>query len=183
MVKDALQEAYCAVAQVRNPDGIENLRAYFCRVLIRKIHRLPGQLGAILVDDFEGLADACQRESGDRRLARPFNETVNTNLLAWSWLRRLADDREAFADTVPGRSPGPGRYRKVIVTAAERVIRSNVSGDIGDADSDPALIAAYPEWFAEEGLSADNAYQRLSRARADVRNLLRTIIDRGELYS
>jgi DNA-directed RNA polymerase specialized sigma24 family protein len=181
LVEDTLQEAYCAVAQHRNPAAIRDLRAYFVTTLLRKIQQLRGQLGAVPVDDVETLADTSAGKNGDNRPQRPFDETVGTSLLARAWLRRLAAERESVAATVPSRSSDPGRYRCLIVSVAEQVLRANVTADVSDADSDPALVTAYPEWFAQEGCGTDNAYQRFSRARADVRSLLQAIISREDL--
>src|ERR1700685_4487139 len=61
---DALQATYCAVARVADPTAIRNLRAYFCQVLTHEVHGKLGQLGATLVEDFTGVADAHQRRSG-----------------------------------------------------------------------------------------------------------------------
>jgi hypothetical protein len=74
------------------------------------------------------------------------------------------------------------RYSELIVSVAERVLRSIVKADVCDADGNPALRAAYPEWFADDDGTADNAHQRFSRARADVRGLLRAIVSRNDLY-
>ena len=169
------------MARHGNPAAIRDLRAYFVTTLIRKIQHLRGQLGAALVDEVESLADACQGKTGDNPPHRPFDETVSTSLLAQAWLGRLAAEREALAATVPGRSSDRGRYCCIIVSVAERVLRTNVTGDVCDADGNEALALAYPEWFAQEGCETGNAYQRFSRARADVSTLLQAIISRGDL--
>ena len=38
LAEDALQEAYYAVARLEDLEHIEDLRAYYCRVLLRTIH-------------------------------------------------------------------------------------------------------------------------------------------------
>lgn len=169
------------MACIKDPSGIENLRAYFCRVLIRTINALRGQLGAILPDDLAALADAGQGQARDRVLPRPVDELAAESLDARSWLGRFAAERGSLAARVPGRSPDPGRYRQVIVTAAERVLYAIVTADVCDAHGNPALRAAYPEWFATDGGPSGNAYQRFSRARADVRGLLQQIVPRDAL--
>ena len=68
------------------------------------------------------------------------------------------------------------------MSVAEQVLRSIVAADMCDADSNQALRVAYPEWFAEHGGKVGNAHQRFSRARADVRSLLRVIVNRDDLY-
>jgi hypothetical protein len=170
------------MARIKDPARIEDLRAYFCRVLIRVINALRGQLSAILPDDLAGLADAGRCEACGPVLPRPVDEAVAADLIARGWLERFAAERASLAGAVPGRSPDPGRYRQVIVSVAERVLRAIVTADICDADGNPALRAAYPEWFAGDSAKAGNAYQRFSRARDDVRSLLRAIISRDDLY-
>jgi hypothetical protein len=170
------------MARMKDPGGIEDPRAYFCRVLIRVINALRGQLCAILPDDFTGFTDACQGEVRGVVLPRPVDETVAANLLAEGWLERFTAERESLTAAVPSRSPDPGRYRELIVSVAEQVLRSIVTADVCDADGNPALCVAYPEWFADDGGTADNAHQRFSRARADVRGLLRAIVSRDDLY-
>src|SRR5438874_1715960 len=65
LAEDALQEAYYGVSRVRNPEQIEDLRAYFCRALINTTHRLQGKLReAALVEDFERLAEVRQGNPG-----------------------------------------------------------------------------------------------------------------------
>lgn len=61
---DALQSAYHIVARLKNLDQIENLRAYFHKVLIREVYRERCQFGAALVDDFVRLAEAHRDENG-----------------------------------------------------------------------------------------------------------------------
>jgi DNA-directed RNA polymerase specialized sigma24 family protein len=184
VAEDALQETYYAIARLKNPERIRDLRAYFCKVLIREIYHLLGQLGATLVDDFIGLTDARQGKASDGPPPpQPFDEMVGRHLLARGWLRNFATQRADLARKVPGRSPDPVRYRDAIVTVAEWVLRSVGTGNISDADRNRALRAAYPEWFTTDGCEAGNVYQRFSRARADVNGLLRTVISRDDLYS
>ena len=182
LAEDALQEAYCAVAGLENPERIEDLRAYFCRVLINEVYHLRGQLRATLVEDFEGLAGARQGDGGCSPVPpRPFDETVGTGLVAQTWLERFAAQRGRLRAAVAGRSTDPGRYRDLIVAVSEQVLRAIVGGDVSEADSNEALRAAYPEWFGQKGRADNNAHQRFSRARADVRDLLKAVVHRDEL--
>lgn len=178
LAEDALQEAYCAVARVKDPARILDVRAYFCRVLINEIYRLRGQLGATPADDVAALADACISKADG---PVPFDEAVTMRMLIRSWLVRLTAQRQDLARQVPGRSPDPGRYRAAIVSAAGRVILFLPAEYASDADINADLRAAYPEWFAD-GCAAGNAYQRYSRARADIDRVLRIIISRDDLY-
>jgi hypothetical protein len=182
LAEDALQETYCIMAQVPDPERIEDLKSYFCRVLIHTIYHLLGQLRPVPIEDFERLPDVPQGNSVGQSLQRPFDDTFCTHQVAGTWLGRLDNKREAFRSGVPGRSPDPDRYRELIVRIAERVLIAAVTGDMSDADSTPALCAAYPEWFAPGRVTTDNAYQRVRRARSDVGALLRSVVNRDELY-
>jgi hypothetical protein len=178
LVEDALQETYYAVARLRNPEKIVDLRAYYCRVLLRNIHRLRSQLGAILIEDFGVVADTCQRKPGSEPPPLPFDEAVGSHLLIQDMLRYLAAHRTALSRPVPGRSPDAARYRDVIVTVVERVLRASVAGGLSDAEQNLAFRALYPQWFAKAGVAISNIHQRSSRARADVSCLLQEIVRR-----
>ena len=182
LAQDALQGAYHAVARVKNPELIKDARRYFCRVLINEVKHLRGQLRATLVEDFESLAEAHQNKVGCQPAQpRPVDEVTGTLLAGRAWLARLSAQRADLASKVPGRSGDPDRYRSTIVDIAERVLCDILNEYISDADSDDALRAAYPEWFAAEGCEVENLYQRFSRARKDVRALLKIVINRDEL--
>ena len=165
----------------QHPERIEDLRRYFCRVLINEVNHLRGQLRATLVEDFESLAEAHQGEVGCPPAPLPVEETVSMSLACEAWLERLCARRAELMPQVPGRSEDHDRYRGVIIAIAVQVLRSVFAADVSEADSDEALRAAYPEWFAAEGATTGNLYQRLSRARADVRAVLKLVIDRDEL--
>ena len=182
LAEDAIQQTYDTMARIKDPSRIQDLRAYFYKVLIRAIYALRAQLGAILPDDFTGLADANQGNISGWALPRPVDETVAVDLLAHGWLERFMAQRASLLAAVPSRSSDPGRYSELIVSVAEQVLRSLVAADVCDADGNHALRVAYPEWFAELGGKVSNAHQRFSRARADVRGLLRMIVNRDELY-
>ena len=62
----------------------------------------------------------------------------------------------------------------------EYLLRAIVLGDISRADFNHALRARYPEWFGPEACAASNGHQRFSRAREDIRDLLRCVISRAE---
>jgi DNA-directed RNA polymerase specialized sigma24 family protein len=182
LAEDALQEAYCAVARVRRPELIEDLRRYFCRVLINEVNRLRGQLRAALVEDFESLVEAHQDDPGYLPTPPPpVSDAVGTSMLRQTWLERISAQHADLEAEVAGRSRRPDRYRSVVVAIAGQVLCAVLSGDVSDADFDESLRTAYPEWFAEEGAEPDNLYQRFSRARADVRAVLKIIISRDEL--
>jgi hypothetical protein len=102
-------------------------------------------------------------------------------MLRQTWLERISAQHADLEAEVAGRSRRPDRYRSVVVAIAGQVLCAVLSGDVSDADFDESLRTAYPEWFAEEGAEPDNLYQRFSRARADVRAVLKIIISRDEL--
>jgi hypothetical protein len=178
---DVLNQAYCAVAS-RGPEGIRDLRAYYCRTLINAAHELRYQLGAILPEDSGRIADIRQDQSGCYALPpRPLDQQVSVDLLLQTWFEPFTTRCGELAARVSARSPDPGRYRDVIVSVAGRVLRAIATGDVSDADSNPELSMAYPAWFAEPGCAENTCHQRFCRARADVRDLLRTIVNRDDL--
>lgn len=184
LAEDALEDAVWAVGQM-DPETIRNLRAYFCTVLIHKAHRLRNQLGATSVADPEILGGTRQRGVTPVGTvpSRPFDEAVGARLMSEVWCGRLAARRECLRAEVPARSSDPERYRDVIVTAAEQVLRACIAEDDSQADSNEALRADYPEWFAEPDCRPNTYDQRFCRARADVRDILMAIVTRDELLS
>jgi DNA-directed RNA polymerase specialized sigma24 family protein len=181
LARDGLQRAYYAMARLENLEQIQNLRAYFCKVLIREIYRERGQLGATLVDDFARVAEAHQDTAGCQPSPPPVDETVCTSVQAQVWLERFAVQRECLRDAVPARSDDPTRYRTMICTAAEQVLREGINGEPSEADTNPVLRAAYPEYFDQPDASANTNHQRFRRAREDVKALLQTVVHRNEL--
>jgi DNA-directed RNA polymerase specialized sigma24 family protein len=181
VAQDALQEAFYAVARHKHPDEIRDLNGYFCAVLIRKVKTLLGQPIGIPVEDINTLADASAGRAGGEPLPWSVEETVCSDLQTEILLGRLAAQRRALSRAVPGRSANASRYRDTIFATAELVLVSIAKRDVSDADGNASLVAAYPEWFAEPGLATVNAYQRFSRARADVKSLLRSIVSLDDL--
>lgn len=179
---DALQSTYYAMARLESLEQIENLRAYFCKVLIREIHRERSQLGATLVDDFARVAEMHQDAAGHYPASPPsVDDAVCTSLQAQVWLERFAARCGRLRDAVPARSDDPARYRAVICDAAEQVLRDGINAEPSDADSNDAFRAAYPAYFNQLGASPDLCYQRFRRAREDVKALLQAVVSRDEL--
>lgn len=190
VAQDALQETYCVLARYVlaphvNPEKIENLRAYFARTLIREVYRLLNPQKATVAVSVEEVVDAGRGNPCGQHLPGPFDQTVCVQLLAQAGLKSLVARRGHFTRQVAGRSPDPRRYQRLVVTVAERVLVAIAMGDICDADSNSALRAEYPEWFAEDGCETPNAHQRFKRARDDMRDLLQHIVgvSRDDLYS
>lgn len=112
LAEDALESAYCAIARVRDPAAINDLRKYYCRTVTNEIYRLRGQLGASLVEDFEDVADTRQDRSGCGPVSpRPVDETVCTSVQGQAWRDRFAARRDQLRADVAGRSDDPERYR------------------------------------------------------------------------
>ena len=89
LAKDALQEAYYAMAKM-DPEQIEDLRKYFCTVVTHTAYRLRGQLRAAVVEDPAGLVDASGRKLGGESLPPTFDEAVHTNMMGDNWRECLA---------------------------------------------------------------------------------------------
>jgi hypothetical protein len=116
-------------------------------------------------------------------------------MFADAWFARLETHRDELLAAIPGRSSGPdgcqtgiparshgpGRYRAMILAAAEQVLRDAIRGEAGESDSNDAFRAAYPEYFDQPGATSNTLHQRFRRAREDVRALLKAIISRDEL--
>jgi DNA-directed RNA polymerase specialized sigma24 family protein len=182
LAEDALQEAYWAVGRARDPHRIENLGAYFCTVLIREVYRLRGQLGTTLVDDFESLVET-RTVTVCGPAPAPVDEALIMRLMAETWIERFYARRGCLRATVPARSNAPERYRDLIVAVAEQVLRDAINGEASPADFTEALRAAHPQWFAQPDCAANTCHQRLRRARVDVQELLKTIVNRDELLA
>lgn len=179
---DALQSAYYAVARMKRLDQVENLRAYFCRVLIHEVHRERGQLRAVLMEDFDRVAEERQGTVGCRRMSPPsFQDAVCISLLGQSWLKRLVDERDGLLGAVPARSDDPSRYQAVIYAVAKQIVHGGINGDVGDTDANDAFRTSYPEYFQQPDTASNTCDQRFRRARMDVRALLRSVVRRDEL--
>lgn len=183
LAEDGLQEAFYAVARVTDPQRIENLRAFFCTVLIRKIYHLRGVLGPDFPEDPQRLAETGRHgfPPGGPASSRPFDEAAIGRLMAQTWLDRFYEQQEKLRAAVPGRSREPGRYRGLIAGLAEALLRAAAAGEAGCPDSNEALRAAFPEWFDESACSPNTCHQHFRRARGDLQNLLKAIVSRDEL--
>jgi DNA-directed RNA polymerase specialized sigma24 family protein len=182
LANDALQDTYEALARLEHLGQIRNLHAYVYKVLFRAVNRLRNQLGADLIDDFERTLDAQQAAAGCRPTPSPaVDDTACTAVQAQVWLDRFTTQCESLRDAVPARSGDPARYRTVICDAAEQVLRDGINGQPSDADTNPALQRAYPEYFAQPDAPPNTLHQRFRRAREDVKALLQKVVNRDEL--
>ena len=178
--EDGLQAAFVNVATVKHPERIRDLRAYFLRALRNEILGQCALPRPVQPEDLEDVMDRGAAVCGPVP-PWPIDEAVGSSLLAESMLKRLRHERDCLLATIPARSDDPSRYRDVIYDAAVQIVRDEGNGEASDADSNEAFRAAYPEYFAQSGVAANLLHQRFSRARADVRALLQTVIHRDEL--
>lgn len=191
LAEDALNEAYCAVAAVREPARIENLKAYFCKVLINETARLRREM-AIPAGDLTEMSNLWQAPAST---SDGLERHVHLSLLTEALFARLGTHRDEWRPAIPGRlsnldgyraaipprSHEPDRYRAVIAVAAEQVLRDAIDGVSGESDSNDAFRAAYPEYFDQPGATPNTLHQRFRRAREDVKALLQTVVSRDEL--
>jgi hypothetical protein len=179
LAEDALQDTFYAVAQTGHPEAIEDLRAFFCKSLIHMINRQLSLSGPVLAEDISTTADKSQVLSSFAASSPASVESeAQLHILAEAVLTRLDRDRAELMTQVPGRSGDPRHYRYTIVDAAGTILRLLLRGPVAMADWNAVLQAGYPQWCDEPELPSDAIYQRLSRARADVKGLLRLVFPR-----
>ena len=183
LAEDALQTAYYKVATVKDRKRIDNLYAYFLTVLKNETRSLYAlRQAATPLENPEEALDRGQHGTvvcGPAR-SRPVDELICTAQLAEFLRARLTIQRASLEAAVPARGDPP-RYRTVIYRSAEQVLWDGLNGEPSEADSNEALRAAYWEYFAQPGASANLLHQRFRRARMDVKALLQAIVDPGEL--
>ena len=155
LAQDALQAAVAAVARVSDPTRIENLKAYFCRVLINEVYHLRGQLVAARPCDSAALA--AMSDAGTSAPASA--EEAVTRLLARAWLERFRARRVHLRAAVPGRSRQPARYRDLIVQTAEHILRTALDGNVSWGDCNETMQATLPDWFGQPGMRREHLAQ------------------------
>ena len=182
LAEDAIQETYYSVSRVKDPEHVSDVRAFFCKALAREISHQRGQRTPVPVEAPDETAGPCQQS--------PFwagapHGTVEGDalwsVLARSWLTRFERERPQLEAMVAGRSPDPGHYRQVIVAVAEQILRAAAVGSVSWADGNDALQGRYPSWLCGQDCDLATRYQRLSRARQDIRQLLKVIVSRPDL--
>jgi DNA-directed RNA polymerase specialized sigma24 family protein len=180
LAEDILQATYCGLAALKHPECIDNLHAYFLRTLRNEASRLYAAKRTMSAEDPAGVLDSGTVVCGPPP-ARPIDETVGLSLQAQSWLKRLAAGRDRLLANVPARSDDAARYRTLIYTTAEQVLRDAINAEPSDADANAALQAAWPEYFDPPGAARNTCHQRFRRARTDVRALLQAVVRRDDL--
>jgi DNA-directed RNA polymerase specialized sigma24 family protein len=185
LAEDALQETCWAILRVKDPRRIDNLEAYFRTVLKRTVADQRGHLRRmpVPVDNLEAVTGEADRGgmAPDPEPPRPVDAQAVSNVLSAGWLERLRRQRRQLRALLPDSSGDPARYRDVIATTAEEILRAALAGSVSWADCNTALRAAYPEWFGEPGCKQNTVDRRLSRARDDVRAMLRAVVGPGDL--
>jgi DNA-directed RNA polymerase specialized sigma24 family protein len=177
LADDALQSTYYALARLKHLDQIENMRAYFCRVLVQQVHRERAQLGAALFEDFASVTEVRGGTADSGFASAALEDAVCSSVQVWTWHKRLICEREELTAVVPARSDEPSRYRAVIYDIVEQILCAGINGEPSEADKNDALRVAYPEYFDEAGASRDTCHQRFRRARLDVSALLQVVAD------
>jgi DNA-directed RNA polymerase specialized sigma24 family protein len=176
LAEDALQETFYAVARTKDPEKIQDLRAFFCMSLIRTINRERARSSARLAGDFEAIADSRWGLSPPGTdAADSIAGEVHLRTLTEAAFNRLERERGELMAMIPARTGDPLRYRATILAAAKRILHLLYEGPT-TADWNAVLKSEYPQWFDEPGLADNALYQRLIRARADVRKLLRVAL-------
>ena len=185
LAQDALLHAVCAVARIHDLERINDLRAYLCRAVINEAYRLRGQLARARRYESASLDEMGQRGAEKPSLSapRPVDEAAITRLMAPTWLKRFGADRDRLEASVPGRSIEPDRYRGLIATVAERLLRAALDGTLSKADGKEELQASFPDWFGQPGDDENTHHKHLSRARRDVQDVLLAVVNRDELLS
>jgi DNA-directed RNA polymerase specialized sigma24 family protein len=171
LAEDLIQTACCRLAALKHPKRIENVRAYYLRVLRNEATRLYALRQETSSEDLDSAPAP----------ALPIDEEVCNSLQAWSWLKRLADQRDLLLAAVPARSDDPARYQGLVYAVAEQVLRAGINGEPSEADSNDALRAAYRDYFDQQGTAVNTRHQRFRRAREDVKALLRSVVSHDEL--
>jgi len=183
LAEDALQTVYCRVASVQHPESIVNLHAYFLRALKNEITGLYALPQPVLLDDLEVLGRPQPGTSRYGPASEPaIDDKAYSTLQTEIWLKRHAGQCDRLNAATPARSADPARYRQVIYAAAKQVLLGHLSLEPNDPDFPKAIRAAYPEYFDQPGAAPNTLHQRSSRARDDMKAVLRAIIKRDELF-
>ena len=178
LADDALQTAYYRVASVPHPERIVNLRAYFRRVLRNEVTGLYAVSPPLPLAEAHSLGPVQPIGSGPEPAV---DDQACRSVLLKLWLTRYAGRRGQLAATLPCRSADLARYREVIHTAGKQVLLGQLSLEAGDPAFPKVLRVAYPAYFADPAAPPNTLHQRISRARDDIKALLRTIVNRDEL--
>jgi hypothetical protein len=187
LAEDALQETVRAITERKTVEPIENLRGFFYVSLIREIDHQLGRPAAIPAGDAAAIAD--RYPDGTSMSTAYATVSVESEacmqLLAEAVLHMFEHEsaRERLMALVPARSDDPHRYRAAVVAATKAIFGLLLDGYVTAADWNFILKTTDPQWCDEPGLARAAIDQRLSRARRDVRSLLRSVLSRDQLAS
>ena len=182
--EDALQDTFRSVAQTQNPEAIRDLRAFFCKSLINAINRQLALSAPIPAEDIAAIADSRQSLSSSAAAASAcVASQAELRVLAEAAVSRLERDRADLMAKVPGRSDDPLRYQSAIIAVTATILRLLFAGPVTQEDWNAILRSEYPQWCDDRGQARDAMYQRLSRGRADVQQLLQTLVPRDQFAS
>jgi DNA-directed RNA polymerase specialized sigma24 family protein len=180
LAQDAVQATFLAVSQVKDPERIADLHAFFRTALIREIIHQRTRSSFIPVEDIASAGEQGDSSPGPRP-PESVEHAAEIRRLAQSVLYLLDIHREQLLAAVPGRSPDQRQYRVGILAAARAIFLLLVEGSVASADWNAVLRSSYSPWFAEAGLASCAADQRLSRGRLDVRMLLQRLVPRDQI--
>jgi DNA-directed RNA polymerase specialized sigma24 family protein len=185
LAEDAIQETVRAIAERKSPVAIENLEGFFYVTLMRIIDHQLGRPAATPDPDIGLTSDRHQSRNSLFAQPAPVEGDAHLRILAEAVRAALEREqaRDGLASLIPGRSGDPGRYRSAMVWAAKTIFALLVEGYVTAPDWNAILKTAYPQWCDEPGLAPAARDQRLSRARRDVQQLLRSVLSRDELAS
>ena len=178
LAEDVIQEALYSLSRMPDPERIDDLRAYFCTVVIHEAARLRSLQGALPFDDPE-VATGARR--GEGRASRTLEDAVVGRLMAQTWLAEFKQRKQQLRAAVPGRSTHPDGYRDCIVAAAGAFLEAVALDGPSDNSARNKLLDEYPEWFAEPDCTQNTRDKRFSRANSDLWALLRRVVDREDL--
>jgi len=181
LAEDALQTAYLRVTSVPDPERIVNLRAYFLRVVRNEINGVYTLSQPVLLLDGPETLQPGPALYGPA-LEPAVDDQACSTLQNQIFLTRHARQSAQLIAAVPARSADPVRYRMFSYAAAKQVLLGHLSLEPNDAAFPNVLRAAYPEYFGQPGAAPNTLHQRISRARDDIKALLRVIIKREELF-
>jgi hypothetical protein len=68
------------------------------------------------------------------------------------------------------------------IAAGRQVLLGHLSLEPNDPAFPNVMRVTYPDYFNEPGAAPNTLHQRISRARDDIKALLRAIINREELF-
>jgi hypothetical protein len=179
VAEDALQSTYYAIARLGDREtAVTDLRRYFARVLTHEISRQLADRATMLAHNFADPLDS--QALGPWTVS--FERDLVGEMLTTKWVDALKARRSELLRLIPGRSAAPGAYKAAILNCAIRVLESALEGSVdGQKEINNFIKLEYPEWFQGDEASTNTEHQRLSRARGDVQQVLRSVITRADL--